>query len=347
MCKYFLIYSVFLLLAACASSTYSTNSSTSTASPYSKHSSSKHFDSKLSKYTYPFPVNYYTFESQNQKLQMAYMDVNNVMTAKGTMVLLHGKNFPGAYFENIIKSLVSENYRVIIPDQIGFGKSTKPQNYQYSFQSLATNTHGLLSSLSIKSHKLLGHSMGGMLATRYALMYPDNVTQLFLVNPIGLEDWKTMTSYRPIEVLYQSELNTSIEDIKNYQLNSYYDGKWKSEYDKWLEIPTGWRLGKDYSLIAWNAALTTDMIFTQPVFYEFKNIKTPTVLIIGQRDRTAIGKAWAPNQYKEKMGNYPDLGKRTKQLIKNSKLEELKDLGHMPFIEDYPTFWAALKRHLN
>jgi pimeloyl-ACP methyl ester carboxylesterase len=110
-----------------------------------------------------------------------------------------------------------------------------------------------------------------------------------------------MTSYRSIDVLFQNELNTSTADIKNYQLNSYYDGKWKQEYNKWLDIQTGWRLGKDYTLIAWNSALTTDMIFTQPVLYEFKNIKTPTVLIIGQRDRTAIGKAWAPPEYKDKM----------------------------------------------
>lgn len=338
MSRFSLIYALFIALTSCAS--------TKDATSNQDQATNIQFDSRLSQYEYPFPVSYYTFESQNQKLQMAYMDVNNVSTTKGTFVLLHGKNFPGAYFENIIKSLVSEGYRVIVPDQIGFGKSTKPQNYQYSFHALATNTYELLNSLNIKSYKLLGHSMGGMLATRYALMYPQNVTQLFLVNPIGLEDWKTMTSYRSIDILYQNELSNSVENIKHYQLVSYYDGKWKDEYNKWLEIPTGWRLGKDYPLISWNAALTTDMIFTQPVFYEFKNIKTPTVLIIGQRDRTAIGKAWAPEESKEKMGNYPLLGKATNKLIKNSKLEELKGLGHMPFIEDYESFWKALKKHL-
>jgi hypothetical protein len=66
--------------------------------------------------------------------------------------------------------------------------------------------------------------------------------------------------------------------------------EWKPEYNKWLNLLAGWTLHKDYPLIAWNAALTSDMIFTQPVCYEFKNIQSPTLLIIGQADRTAIGK---------------------------------------------------------
>ncbi|WP_252499309.1 alpha/beta fold hydrolase, partial [Escherichia coli] len=39
---------------------------------------------------------------------------------------------------------------------------------------------------------VIGHSMGGMLATRYALLYPRQVERLVLVNPIGLEDWKAL-----------------------------------------------------------------------------------------------------------------------------------------------------------
>jgi len=80
--------------------------------------------------------------------------------------------------------------RVIAPDQIGFCKSTKPERYQYSFQQLAQNTHALLEKLGVKKATLIGHSTGGMLAARYALMYPDETEQLVMINPIGLEDWK-------------------------------------------------------------------------------------------------------------------------------------------------------------
>lgn len=330
-----------MLLSACASQPSKTESPT-----HSEASTSKGFDAVLSQYNYPFQVRYYNFKSQGQELKMAYMDIKPEKETKGIIVLLHGKNFPGAYFEQVINSLKAEGFRIIVPDQIGFGKSSKPNYYQYSFHTLGQNTQNLLKYLEIDKYKLLGHSMGGMVATRMTLMFPESITQLFLVNPIGLEDWKTMTSYRPVEDNYRAELASSAEKIKQYQLDSYYDGKWKSDYDKWLEIPTGWIQGPDYPVIAWNSALTSDMIFTQPVFYEFKNVKAPTVLIIGQRDRTAIGKAWAPENMKKKMGNYPALGRQTARLIPHAKLEELKGLGHMPFIEDYDTFWKALKRHL-
>ncbi|WP_374029739.1 alpha/beta fold hydrolase [Bdellovibrio bacteriovorus] len=325
------------LLSACAT-TPSTKKTEATAM--------KGFDAELTQYQYPFPVKYFAFKSQEQDLKMAYMDIPAGRPSDKVIVLLHGKNFPGAYFEQVILGLNQEGYRVIVPDQIGFGKSSKPGYYQYSFQTLAQNTKNLLQSLGVEKFNLLGHSMGGMVATRFALMYPESVTKLFLVNPIGLEDWKTMTSYRNIDDGFKAELASSPEKIKQYQLDSYYDGKWKSEYDKWLEIPTGWLEGPNYPVIAWNAALTSDMIFTQPVFYEFKNLKMPTVLIIGDRDRTAIGKAWASDEMKKKMGNYPVISKQVAQMIPKGKLVTLKGLGHMPFIEDFEAFWKVLIKNL-
>ncbi|MNY50754.1 Alpha/beta hydrolase family protein [compost metagenome] len=99
---------------------------------------------------------------------------------------------------------------------------------------------------------------------------------------------------------------------------------------------------KDYPQVAWNAALTSDIIFNQPVVYEFKNIKTPTLLIIGTRDRTAIGKDRAPKEIQPTMGQYQELGKKTQQQIAGSKLVELENVGHLPHIEVYDKFWNAL-----
>ncbi|NUN05210.1 MAG: alpha/beta hydrolase [Bdellovibrio sp.] len=340
--KMLLPLSLSLILCACASS----DSNKSAPSINAKKGIVTGFDAELSAYKYPFEVKYFDFKSQDQNLKMAYMDIPAGKPSDKVIVLLHGKNFPGAYFEHVILGLNQEGYRVIVPDQIGFGKSTKPKSYQYSFQTLATNTKSLLQSLNVEKFILLGHSMGGMLATRFSLMYPEQVSKLLLVNPIGLEDWKTMTSYRSIDDGYQAELNNSPEKIKKYQLDSYYDGKWKAEYDKWLEIPTGWLQGPDYPVIAWNAALTSDMIFTQPVYYEFKNLRMPVVIINGNRDRTAIGKAWASEEMKKKMGLYPEMGKNVVKKITKAKLIELKGLGHMPFIEDFERFWRALVKNI-
>jgi len=301
-------------------------------------------DARLHHYSYPYEVKSYGFKSQQQDVEMAYMDVIPKQGYQKTMVLFHGKNFLGAYFEDIIQKLSEKGYRVIVPDQIGFGKSSKPANYQYSFQQLAVNTDELLKSLKVEKFELFGHSMGGMLATRYALMFPDKVTKLYLVDPIGLEDWKTMTSYRTVDENYQAELKKTAEDIKQYQVKSYYDGGWMPKYQKWIEFQVAWLKGPDYPLIAWTSALTSDMIFTQPVFYEFKNLKMPVILMIGEKDRTAIGKAWALEPMKSRMGNYPAMGKQVAKMIPHAKLVLLPGVGHLPFVENFNEFWKAFEK---
>ncbi|KAA0993139.1 alpha/beta fold hydrolase [Dyadobacter aurulentus] len=301
-------------------------------------------DMNLENYQYPFPVSFIEFESQAEKISMAYMVVQPEKGNGKSIMLLHGKNFNGAYWEQTAKALADQGYQVIIPDQIGFGKSTKPLHFQYSFQELAAATKRILDKLNVNKTIVLGHSMGGMVATRFTLMYPETVEKLVLENPIGLEDYKVKVPYQSVDKWYMSELKNDFTSIKSYQLNSYYDGKWKDNYTKWVNLLAGWTLNKDYPRVAWNSALTYDMIYSQPVCYEFNQIKVPTLLIIGQRDRSAVGKNLAPEDVRKTLGNYPALGRQTKALIPNSELVELDKIGHLPHIEDFDRFIAPLLR---
>jgi pimeloyl-ACP methyl ester carboxylesterase len=257
-------------------------------------------------------------------------------------MLLHGKNFNGAYWGTTIAALAKEGFRVVVPDQIGFGKSSKPTIFQYTFQQLALNTKALLDSLGIHKISVLGHSMGGMLATRFVLMYPKITDKFILENPIGLEDWKLKVPYKPVSWWYQKELKDNYESIKKYQMESYYAGKWNADFDKWAKLLSGWTLNKNYKIIAWNSALTYDMVFTQPVCYEFQNIKSPTLLIIGTRDRTAVGKPLVSEEVRKTMGDYATLGKTTKDKIPNSTLVEIANVGHLPHIEAFDQFIKPL-----
>jgi pimeloyl-ACP methyl ester carboxylesterase len=184
--------------------------------------------------------------------------------------------------------------------------------------------------------------MGGMVATRFALLYPEVTEKLILENPIGLEDWKLKVPYQTVDWWYKNELKQSCQGIKKYQLESYYDGKWKPEYDQWVNLLAGWTLNSDYKKIAWNSALMYDMIFTQPVVYEFQNIKAPTLLIIGTRDRTALGKPLVSEEVRKTMGLYENLGKETQRKILGSRLVEIPNIGHMPHIESFDKFIQPL-----
>lgn len=312
-----------------------------------QNSQLQNLDINLSTVEYPYEVHFLKVRFQNHNLQMAYMDVRPSNPNAKNVLLLHGKNFNGAYWETTIRELVNSGYRVIVPDQIGFGKSSKPFHIQYSFHQLAWNTRVLLDSLEIDKTAVLGHSMGGMLATRFALMFPDVTEKLILENPIGLEDYKVLTPYTPIDMVYKNELSQNYDKIKQYQLSAYYDNQWKPEYDQWVNLLAGWTLNEDYPLIAWNAALTADMIFTQPVVYEFHLIKSPTLLIIGTRDRTAIGKALASPEVQKTMGLYNKLGKKTQHKIPHSLLVELDNVGHLPHIEAFDSFMKPLLEFLN
>ena len=314
---------------------------------FSQKSDLKWLDVMLTNYEYPYKVDYINLNIQQQDLKMAYMDVKPANYNGKNIVLLHGKNFNGAYWKTTIERLTQEGFRVVVPDQIGFGKSSKPENFNYTFQQLALNTKLLLDHLGIIRTSVLGHSMGGMLATRFVLMYPEVTEKLILENPIGLEDWKIAVPYKPVDWWYQVELNQTYEKIKSYQLENYYDGKWNPLYDQWVDLLAGWTLNSDYPKIAWNSALTFDMIFTQPVLYEFGNIKPPTLLIIGTRDRTALGKPLVSKEMGKTMGLYNQLGKSTRDKIPNAKLVELDNVGHLPHIEQFDRFISTLIQFIN
>jgi pimeloyl-ACP methyl ester carboxylesterase len=302
---------------------------------------------RLENFPYPFPVHIFKFSSQQQNLEMAYMDVQPTNANGETIVLLHGKNFSGAYWGQTAVVLSQIGYRVIIPDQIGFGKSSKPENYQFSISQLAFNTHKLLKSCGIRSAHIVGHSMGGMIATRYALMFPIETKTLILSDPLGLEDWKAKgVPYETIDQNYQVELKQTPGKIRAYEKENYYHGQWKPEYDRWVEMLTQFERSPDYPRMAWDQALTSDMIFTQPVCCEFRNLKMPVLLIIGQADRTAIGKELVSNDVKKTLGDYPELGRKTAAMIPNAKLVELDGVGHLPMIEAFDRFIAPSEAFL-
>jgi len=290
---------------------------------------------------YPYPVKYFPIRTEGQDIKMAYMDVAPTAAANGkTAILFHGKNFGGYYWGNVIKALTNIGYRVIVPDQIGFGKSSKAFIH-YSFHQMATWNKRLLDTLGIQKTVVLGHSMGGMLATRFALMYPETTEKLLLENPIGLEDYKTFIPYITTAQQYQTELKTTAESVRKYYQGSYFT-YWKPEYEYLVSIAGGVTYSSDYPRWAKVAALTYTMIYEQPVVYEFQNLKVPTVLFIGKEDKTIVGKGLLTPDQQALHGQYKLLGKQTAAKIIGAKIIEFDACGHIPHVEIPTEFLVAL-----
>jgi pimeloyl-ACP methyl ester carboxylesterase len=302
---------------------------------------------ELEGFDYLLPVQRFVFQSQRQQVQMAYLDAQPERANGRTIVLLHGKNFCAATWEGTMRFLQSNGFRVIVPDQIGFCKSSKPAAYQYTFQQLAHNTKALLDSLGVQRFTVMGHSTGGMLATRIALMFPQQVEQLVMVNPIGLEDWKAEgVPSLSLDQWHAREKQITAERIRNYERVTYYVNEWRPEYERWVQMIAGMFRGPGRELVAWHSALTYDMIFTQPVVYEFPQLRVPTLLLFGERDGTAIGKDISPPEVKARLGDYPKLARRTAAAIPGAKLVLFPELGHAPQMQDPERFHAELLRGL-
>ncbi len=313
------------------------------AGPASAQEPAPEYDARLSGYSYPFDVHTFEFDSQRQTLQMAYM-FRPAKSDQPTVLLLHGKNFAADYWEDTANYLHEKGYGVLMPDQIGFGKSSKPAHYQFSFEALAANTRALVQQLEIDRLVVMGHSMGGMLASRYALNYSAEVEQLVMVNPVGLEDYLKYVEYKDPAFFYDNERDKTIDQVRAYQRKNYYDGQWSPEYEQLIRIHEGWLNGPDWERVAWNNALTYDMIFTGSVVNEFDRLAVPTHLILGTRDTTGPGRGWKKDGVDYQLGRYDRLGKQVVEQIPDATLYELDDLGHMPQFEAFERYREQLDR---
>ncbi len=294
----------------------------------------------LEGYPYPHQVQFHAITYFGNDLRMAYMDVPPAANANGrTVLLMHGANFFGAYWEGTIAALTGAGYRVVVPDQIGFGKSSKPI-MPYSFNRLASNTKSLLDELGVTRVSVVAHSMGGMLATRFALMYPDTVEGLVLANPIGLEDYRVKVPWVPTERIYQGLLNRSEEDIRVYH-KSYYV-HWKPDYDEYVMVHARMQASAQFPQFARVRAEIAQMIYEQPVVYEFSLLRAPTLLVIGQQDRTALGKTRVNAKVRAMLGQYPKIGRQAHSAIPGSRLIEWDDVGHAPHLEAPERFYSVL-----
>jgi pimeloyl-ACP methyl ester carboxylesterase len=293
--------------------------------------------------TYPYPTHSITLNLEGKTVNMVYMDVASSTSSGKTILLLHGKNFNGYYWKDVIPFLNGLGYRVIVPDQLGWGKSDHP-DLHYSFHLLASNTKALLDTLDVKKLTVLGHSMGGMLAVRFTLMFPGMVEKLILENPIGLEDYKTFIRYQPLDALFAKEKKATYASYKKYQ-ETYYP-VWKPEYEQYVQAQAADLQLPDFEKIAWVNALTYQMIYEQPVIYELDRINIATLLIVGQADRTVVGKDQLSDADKSRYGQYPALGKKVKRRIKGSRLVELQGVGHIPHIQKPQAFRESVTNFL-
>ena len=286
----------------------------------------------LEGFAYPYPVSLLPLVNDGEAVRMAYMDVAPAQPNGRAVVLLHGRNFPASYWAPIIKTLNEAGYRVVVPDQIGFGKSSKPAG-ELHFDTLARNTIALLDHLGIARVDIVAHSMGGMLGVRIARAYPDRVSHLLLAAPIGLEDYRLYVPPTPTEKILENEDKLTADGYRkqlevNYSLklppdqvtpfiDSRFNIKGAADYPRWLRafVSSG------------------QMIYREPVVHEIPLITQPTLFIMGADDHNAPGRPNAPEALRPQMGQNAELAKALAPKMPNAHAEVIPNTGHLVFLE--------------
>ena len=105
------------------------------------------------------------------------------------LVLLHGFPTSSAMFRKLIPRL-ADRYRVIAPDMLGFGLSDAPPvaQFDYSFDSLAELTAGLLGQLGVHRYAIYVQDYGAPIGWRLALREPESITAIVTQNGNGYID---------------------------------------------------------------------------------------------------------------------------------------------------------------
>ena len=275
---------------------------------------------------YPYPSKYLDISVYSQDVRISYMDVAPQGTSNGhTVMLLHGNNFGGFYFGVIIDHLIDAGFRVIVPDQIGYGKSSKPIA-PYNFSSQARNTWLILQAEQIDKVMVVGHSMGGMLAARFTTQYPDSVERLVVYNPIGLADSRFNRPMTPVDQIYERTLQTDYQSTRR-SLSRYvgHDPEaWNDEFETYTRIRYSWTLSADWPRLAMVQSIISQMLYGDPVVYDWAHIQVPTLAFGGAED-LLLGPAAT---FQERMKVLADTVPNG-----NGRVLLLPGLGHVPHLE--------------
>jgi pimeloyl-ACP methyl ester carboxylesterase len=287
----------------------------------------------LEGFPYPYPVHFMAVTLEGEDLRLAYMDVPPEGASTGrNVVLLHGRNFPSSYWEPTIKALAAAGYRVVAPDQIGFGKSSKP-GFAYSFDAMARVTIALLDNLKVARFDLVGHSMGGMLAVRIARAYGPRIDHLVLYSPIGLEDYRFYVPPVTDEELAERERALTADAYRKQLMTNYAISLPPAAIEPFVELREEIRDSGEYPRWLKSFVNSYQMIYAQPVAHEIPLIDRPTLFIMGANDHNAPGRPYAPPELRDKMGQNAALAQSLAGRMANAKVVVFEGVGHLGHLE--------------
>ena len=298
-------------------------------------------------FAYPYLVRFLEVSRDGERQRLAYMDVVPTGTANGrTVLLLHGRNFPSSYWQPVIAALTGAGYRVVATDQLGFGKSSKPVG-PFSFDVMAADTVALLDVLGLARVDVVAHSMGGMLAVRLARNAPSRINSLVLEAPIGLEDYRFFVPPVSNETLLRIETDVTADVYRRQLMTNYALSLPPSAIEPFVQIRERVKGSGEYPRWVQSFVNSYQIIWGQPVVHEIPLVTHPTLFVMGENDRNAPGRPFAPAELRSKMGENAAHARALAARMPDGRAEVLPGIGHLVHMEATDTFNGLTLDFLN
>jgi pimeloyl-ACP methyl ester carboxylesterase len=297
----------------------------------------------LEGFAYPWSVSFMDVQAGPHAARLAYMDVAPTGAANGRAVLLfHGRNFPASYFEPLIRVLAQEGYRVIAPDQIEFGKSSKFDDVPVSFDMMATHMAALLDTLGLAHVDVIAHSMGNMAAVRFTRTFPARVDKLVMYGPVGLEDYRFYVPPVQRERLLKQESELSGSAYFKQLYDTYGLTLPTEQVQAFVDIRERMKGSAEWP--RWVAAYIASFyaMWGQPVVHELPLVDKQVLMMVGTRDHTAPGKAFAPPELRDRMGHVAERAAEVAKTMPHARVEMFEGVGHLIHLEAPGRFNAAV-----
>jgi pimeloyl-ACP methyl ester carboxylesterase len=204
---------------------------------------------------------------------------------------------------------------------------------------LARNTKTLLDSLGVTRAAIVGHSFGGMPPSiRPQLSETTQVRALEISN--DTENYRIDTLPYPLALHDTLPISQTPQSFRAF-MAAFFVG-WPPVAPHYTEIFSRVLQSPEYPRWARVSALTYDMIFNEPIRHEYRLLKMPVLLVIGQGDRSVFFRRYAAPEAIKPLGNWPVLGRDALKELPDGKLIEIGDAGHVPHAEKPDEFDAAL-----
>jgi pimeloyl-ACP methyl ester carboxylesterase len=239
------------------------------------------------------------------------------------VILLHGLGGSTANWAFNVGAL-AQKFRVIVPDQVGFGRSDKPF-INYRVGTYIDFLDELYKELKIERAALVGNSMGGWIAAAYTLAHPEKVERLVLVDAAGF------SPPADFDMRQLSGLNPSTrEGMKQLATRVFYNkGLFTSDAAIDQLLKQRITAGDGYTIQSLNEAIARreDMLDKR-----LSAIKQPTLIIWGREDG---------------LTPLAEYGERFHKEIAGSQLLVFEQCGHVPQVEKAADFNAAVLKFLS